>query len=125
MPPTEDFKRAKEGDEGLNTGGMGAVAPARLLLSHPSLLSTVEEKIVGPTVKGLNQEGRGFVGVLYVGVMVTEAGDPYVLEYNCRFGDPETQVSIYLLVHIASNYSGNSSPSYSPFLFSPGYSPSS
>ncbi len=94
MPPAQDHKRVFDGDQGPNTGGMGAYAPAPICPPH-----RVEEftrTILQPTVAGLRAEGRPFVGVLYAGLMLTEDG-PRVLEYNCRFGDPETQAILPLL----------------------------
>ncbi len=94
MPAAQDHKRAFDNDEGPNTGGMGAFAPSPLASSE--LLQQVQETIIQPTLAGMAQDGRAFVGVLYVGLMLTADG-PKVLEYNCRFGDPETQVVLPLL----------------------------
>lgn len=94
MPPTQDHKRALDGDKGLNTGGMGAYAPAPLI--NTELLQNITENILKPTVKGLKAEGIPYVGVLYAGIMLTEEG-PKTLEFNCRFGDPEAQVILPLL----------------------------
>lgn len=85
----QDHKRIGEGDTGLNTGGMGAYGPAPVI--HPALLKEVEEMILYPTLKGMEKEGCPYRGVLYLGLMITEEG-PKVVEYNCRFGDPECQV---------------------------------
>lgn len=89
MLPTQDHKRIGENDTGPNTGGMGAYAPA------PVFTEAVHDKtmarIVTPTLEGLRREGRPFVGVLFVGLMIDAAGDPWVIEYNVRFGDPEAQ----------------------------------
>ncbi len=94
MISSMDHKRALDGDMGLNTGGMGTVAP------NPYYTETVArecmEKIFIPTVNAMNAEGRTFKGCLYFGLMLTEDG-PKVIEYNCRFGDPETQVVLPLL----------------------------
>lgn len=94
MVSSMDHKRAGDGDTGLNTGGMGTVAP------NPYYTKAVEkecmEKIFLPTVDAMNKEGRTFKGCLYFGLMLTENG-PKVIEYNCRFGDPETQVVLPLL----------------------------
>jgi len=95
LPPAQDHKRVNDGDQGPNTGGMGAYAPAPL--ATPALLNKVLERILRPTVEGLRRDGTPYVGVLYAGLMVSPAGEPYLLEYNCRFGDPETQVIIPLL----------------------------
>ncbi|KAI8907308.1 phosphoribosylglycinamide synthetase [Gorgonomyces haynaldii] len=94
MPACQDHKRALNGDQGLNTGGMGAYGPAPIYT--PELHKIVEKTILEPTVKGMRKEGAPFVGCLYVGLMLTPQG-PKVLEYNCRFGDPETQVVLPLL----------------------------
>jgi phosphoribosylamine--glycine ligase len=85
----QDYKRAHDGDRGPNTGGMGTYSPS-VYLDAPTRERLVE-RILNPTITGLREEGRPYRGVLYVGVMLTEAG-PKVLEYNARFGDPETQV---------------------------------
>ena len=95
LPPAQDHKRVNDGDQGPNTGGMGAYAPAPL--ATPALLNKILERILRPTVEGLRRDGTPYVGVLYAGLMVSPAGEPYLLEYNCRFGDPETQVIIPLL----------------------------
>jgi len=94
LPMSQDHKKVGEGDVGLNTGGMGAYAPTRLVT--PEMLAEYEESIVRPTLAGLKAEGIEFRGTLYVGLMLTNAG-PKVLEFNVRFGDPETQVILPLL----------------------------
>lgn len=93
LAPAQDHKRILDGDQGKNTGGMGAYAPAPIMT--PDLQSRVIDEIVRPTIDGMREEGMPFCGCLYVGLMVTEEG-PKVLEYNCRFGDPEAQVVIPL-----------------------------
>ena len=93
LAPAQDHKRALDGDRGKNTGGMGAYAPAPCVT--PSLLRGIEEAIIVPTLRGMAEEGRPYTGCLYVGLMLT-AGGPKVVEYNCRFGDPETQVVLPL-----------------------------
>ena len=94
MVSSMDHKRAHDGDEGPNTGGMGTVAPNPFYTEE--VAAECMEKIFRPTVLGMKEEGRPFRGCLYFGLMITENG-PYVIEYNCRFGDPETQVDLPLL----------------------------
>ncbi len=94
MPASQDHKRVNDGDEGLNTGGMGAYAPAPVIT--PELQQRVMEEILKPTVEGMKKEGRPFKGCLYAGLMITDKG-PKVVEFNARFGDPETQVVLPLL----------------------------
>lgn len=88
LQPTQDHKAAYDGDQGPNTGGMGAYCPAPL--GTPELLQTIDETILVPTVHAMKRSRRPFRGVLYAGIMVTNQG-PRVLEFNCRFGDPEVQ----------------------------------
>jgi phosphoribosylamine--glycine ligase len=85
---SHDYKRVGDGDSGPNTGGMGSHSPA--LIMEVSTVRTVLDTIVMPTIRGLAEEAREYRGLLYVGLMLTDDG-PKVLEYNCRFGDPETQ----------------------------------
>ena len=94
MVSSMDHKRAHDNDEGLNTGGMGTVAPNPYYT--PDVAAECMEKIFIPTVDAMNKEGRTFKGCLYFGLMLTPNG-PKVIEYNCRFGDPETQVVLPLL----------------------------
>jgi phosphoribosylamine--glycine ligase len=94
MLPAQDHKRLLDNDEGPNTGGMGAYAPAPIFTND--LLDETIKKVLQPAVDGLRNEGRKFVGVLYAGLMLTPDGIS-VLEFNCRFGDPETQVVLPLL----------------------------
>src|SRR5581483_10801918 len=89
FPTSQDHKRALDGDEGLNTGGMGAYSPAPFL--SPAGLEEVQNKIIAPWLAGCAAEGIDFRGILYPGLMLTKSG-PKVLEFNARFGDPETQV---------------------------------
>jgi phosphoribosylamine--glycine ligase len=94
MLPAQDHKRLGEGESGPNTGGMGAYAPVSL--ATPALMERVQREILEPTVRALAEEGRPFRGLLYAGLMLTPEG-PRVVEFNCRFGDPETQVVLPLL----------------------------
>ncbi|HZR98100.1 MAG TPA: phosphoribosylamine--glycine ligase [Chloroflexota bacterium] len=94
MVPACDYKRVGDGDTGPNTGGMGAYAPPAM--ATPALMARVQQEILGPTLAALAAEGRPYRGVLYAGLMLTADG-PKVLEFNCRFGDPETQVVLPLL----------------------------
>lgn len=94
MPPAQDHKRLLDGDQGPNTGGMGAYAPAPAC--PEATAESIARAVLQPAVDGLRSEGHPFVGVLYAGLMLTAQG-PYVLEYNCRFGDPETQALLPLL----------------------------
>jgi phosphoribosylamine--glycine ligase len=94
MVPSQDHKRVGEGDTGPNTGGMGAYAPVSLVTS--GLVERVEEEILLPTLRAMESEGAPFKGLLYAGLMLTPDG-PSVVEFNCRFGDPETQVVLPLL----------------------------
>lgn len=94
MVSSMDHKRVDDGDKGLNTGGMGTIAPSPVYT--PEVAKECMEKIFVPTMHAMNKEGRTFKGVLYFGLMLTKDG-PKVVEYNCRFGDPETQVVLPLL----------------------------
>jgi len=93
LAPAQDHKRVFDDDQGKNTGGMGAYAPAPIVT--PGLLETVKSKVIEPTLGGMAAEGRPYKGCLYVGLMMTEEG-PKVVEYNSRLGDPETQVVLPL-----------------------------
>ena len=95
LATAQDYKRVGEGDTGPNTGGMGAVSPAPSLT--PALEGTVMERIVLPAVAALERDGRPYKGILYAGLMLTEAG-PMLLEFNVRLGDPEAQVLIMRLM---------------------------
>lgn len=94
MVSSMDHKKAQDSDQGLNTGGMGAIAPNPYYTEEISKICM--DKIFKPTIDGMNSEGRQFRGCLYFGLMVTKDG-PKVIEYNCRFGDPETQTILPLL----------------------------
>lgn len=89
LPTSQDHKRIGEGDTGPNTGGMGAYSPAEIVT--PELLARIDREIVAPSVRAIAAEGIEFRGTLFIGIMLTPAG-PSVIEYNARFGDPETQV---------------------------------
>lgn len=93
LPCSQDHKRAFDGDKGPNTGGMGAYCPVPL--AGKEVLRVVESLVIGPVLAGMEKVGRPFVGILYAGLMLTEEG-PKVLEFNCRFGDPEAQTVLPL-----------------------------
>ena len=90
LAPSQDHKRVGDGDTGPNTGGMGAYAPAPVVT--PDLLERIRHEIIEPTLRGMEEEGNPYVGCLFVGLMISSDGAPRVVEFNCRFGDPETQV---------------------------------
>jgi phosphoribosylamine--glycine ligase len=94
FPPSQDHKRINEGDVGPNTGGMGVIAPLPFI--DRSLIARIEKEIIAPTINGMREEGRPFVGCLYPGIMITKSG-PEVFEFNARLGDPETQTYMRLL----------------------------
>lgn len=94
LPSSQDHKRIGEGDTGKNTGGMGAYSPAPVITSR--ILNEIESKIIEPVLEGMKKEGRKFSGCLYAGLMITSEG-PKVIEFNCRFGDPETQAVLPLV----------------------------
>ena len=91
MASAQDHKRVFDNDEGPNTGGMGTYSPAPVITQE--LLEQIDKEILKPTIEGMQKEGIPYKGILFVGIMVTKDG-PKVLEYNARFGDPETQVVI-------------------------------
>jgi len=99
LPAAQDHKRLLDGDKGPNTGGMGAYAPTPLI--NDELYKKIEDRVVKPTLLGMQKEGAPFEGVLFVGLMVVD-GEPIVLEYNVRFGDPECEVLMPLLKTPAS-----------------------
>lgn len=94
MLPSQDHKRLLPGDEGPNTGGMGAYAPVQI--ADAALMKRIADEIVDPTIVSLGEHGSAFHGLLYCGIMVTPGG-PKVVEYNCRFGDPETEAVLPLM----------------------------
>jgi phosphoribosylamine--glycine ligase len=89
LPAAQDHKRALDGDQGKNTGGMGSYAPAPLIT--PIIMERIEQRIIQPVLQAMKQEGMPFSGCLFCGLMIDSAGNPNVIEFNCRFGDPETQ----------------------------------
>lgn len=90
LPPAQDHKRLLEGDQGPNTGGMGAYCPVSI--ATPSLLDRIADRVFRPTLAELAAGGTPFAGVLYAGLMIDPSGTPFVVEFNCRLGDPEAQV---------------------------------
>ncbi len=94
LPPAQDHKRLLEGDNGPNTGGMGAYAPA--LVINQKDLEDLTELVLQPTLKGLKKKGINYIGIIYAGLMLTSSG-PKVIEFNCRFGDPECQALMPLM----------------------------
>ncbi len=91
LPEAKDYKRIGEGDEGPNTGGMGAISPVPF--ANVALMKKIEENVIKPTVNGLIQEGLEYRGFIFFGFMIMN-DEPYMIEYNCRLGDPETEVMI-------------------------------
>ncbi len=94
LPASQDHKRRYDGDKGPNTGGMGAYAPAPLVTDK--ILNRISEKVIVPTLEAMKSEGRKYNGCLYAGLMIKD-GEPSVVEFNCRFGDPETQVVLPIM----------------------------
>jgi len=94
LPAAQDHKRIGDGDTGPNTGGMGAYAPTPLV--NEDIYTKVEDRVIKPTLEGMKKEGAPFEGVLFIGVMVVD-GEPIILEYNVRFGDPECEILMPLL----------------------------
>jgi len=89
MATSQDHKRLKDGDQGPNTGGMGAYSPAPVVT--PEVHARVMREIIMPTVRGMKTDGHAYTGFLYAGLMIDADGNPFTIEFNCRFGDPETQ----------------------------------
>jgi phosphoribosylamine--glycine ligase len=112
LPAAQDHKRLGEQDVGPNTGGMGAYSPVSI--ATPELLATVERSVVRPTLAQMEKEGARFNGLLYAGLMIDRSGAPRVVEFNCRFGDPETQAVLPLLesglLHAMEQIARNQSP---------------
>ncbi len=101
MATSQDHKRVANGDTGLNTGGMGAYSPAPVVT--PEIHQRIMEEVIEPTVAGMAAEGNDYTGFLYAGLMIDANGTPKVIEYNCRFGDPETQP---IMLRLQSDLSG-------------------
>jgi phosphoribosylamine--glycine ligase len=113
LPAAQDHKRALDGDKGKNTGGMGAYAPAPVVTDE--LRNVIARTIVEPTLDGMRRDGVPYTGCLFVGLMFTPDDGPKVLEYNCRFGDPETQAVIPLLdCDLGAVFSDIASGSFKP-----------
>jgi phosphoribosylamine--glycine ligase len=89
LPFCQDHKQIFDGDKGPNTGGVGAYTPLPFITDN--LARQIKSKIMQPTIDGLNEDGASFKGLLYAGLFITEKGEPKVIEYNCRFGDPECE----------------------------------
>jgi phosphoribosylamine--glycine ligase len=96
LATSQDHKRRDDGDRGPNTGGMGAYSPAPVVT--PAINDRIMREVIEPTVKGLAADGTPYTGFLYAGIMIASDGTPNVLEFNCRFGDPETQPILTRLV---------------------------
>jgi phosphoribosylamine---glycine ligase len=96
LPPSQDHKKIGDGETGKNTGGMGSYAPASKIVTN-DILEKVKSKVIEPVLRNMKAEGNEFKGCLYCGLMIDKYGDPYVIEFNTRFGDPETQVVLPLV----------------------------
>ncbi len=104
LATSQDHKARDDGDKGPNTGGMGAYSPAPVVT--PEVHARIMAEVIEPTVRGMASEGHPYTGFLYAGLMIDAQGNPKVLEYNCRFGDPETQPILLRLVLAAGGYPG-------------------
>lgn len=96
LPPAQDHKKIFDGEKGKNTGGMGSFAPADKVITAETL-GNVKSRIIEPVLKYMKEEGHPFKGCLYCGLMIDKSGDPYVVEFNTRFGDPETQAVLPMI----------------------------
>lgn len=96
LPPSQDHKKIGDGETGKNTGGMGSYAPASKIVTD-DILEKVKTKVIEPVLRNMKAEGNEFKGCLYCGLMIDKYGDPYVIEFNTRFGDPETQVVLPII----------------------------
>ncbi len=95
LATSQDHKRLRDGDQGPNTGGMGAYSPAPIVT--PKIHARVMREIILPAINGMAEDGHRYVGFLYAGLMIDAAGNPRTLEFNCRLGDPETQPILFRL----------------------------
>jgi len=96
LTEAKNYKRIREGDTGPNTGGMGAISPVPF--ANDVLKKKIEEKVIRPTIEGLQKEGMEYRGFIFFGLMIVN-NEPYMIEYNCRMGDPETEVVIPRLIN--------------------------
>lgn len=122
LTPARDYKRIGDGDEGPNTGGMGAVSSREM--AEPELMARIDAEIIRPTVEGLIKDELPYRGFLYFGIMLTEEG-PKILEYNCRFGDPEAQAVLPMIEGDFASYVFAGASGYldrSMIFFKPGWS---
>jgi phosphoribosylamine---glycine ligase len=112
LPAAQDHKRLGEGDRGPNTGGMGAYCPVSI--ATDPLLERVRDDVLEPTLRALAAEGARYQGVLYAGLMLAPDGTASVLEFNCRFGDPETQALLPVLPGVTEHLAGIAAGSWRP-----------